>query len=164
VVRQAAPLSPPFVNRPACGGNPFRGTKIVMSGENVIWESRTGTWSRGFFDVTTESPEPIYDYSAFRWVSGGHPSRDDAMLAGPETDPSDTFVLPYRGNSVQSRQYDRMALELRDPVAALAYRQYTNNKVARRGHQPVVCGARTEDGTPCQNLVAVRGRKCRWHR
>jgi hypothetical protein len=135
-----------------------------MEGENVVWQSRNGTWNRGFFKRLPSDGAHEYDYSAFRWASTGHATQEEALTAGPETPNEDLFVMPYKGNSVQTKDFDRMALEFRDPVAALAYKRYANSRVARRGHQTMMCGAVTGDGSPCQNPVATRGRKCRWHR
>lgn len=137
--------------------------------ENVIWQSKNGTWSRGFFyhdnpDSHDSSDGSDYDFAKFVWVTTGHPTRQEASDAGPYTTPESSYVVNYKGNSQQVKIYDHMALELRDPVAALAYKQYSSNKAAKRGHQTTTCGAETQEGAPCKTLVSAAGRKCKWHR
>lgn len=89
--------------------------------ENVIWKTRDGTWSIGFYDFyyTGDSSDEDfdhewdveYDFGRFNWVSTGHPTQESAMNAwhgsnpgcheiveepSAETDALDALVKAFR--------------------------------------------------------------------
>lgn len=143
--------------------------------EFVLWESKGGSWNAGVFHVVDSDSPTCVDYSAFVSVSVGHSTKEEAerhlMMAHEKVSDSrntdsfeDVAILPYKGNSAASHKFDYMALQFRDPVAALANRHFMQGRDMRRGHQILRCLATTKDGSPCQNIVVVKGRRCHVHR
>ena len=89
--------------------------------ENIVWKSRDGTWSIGFYDyyyTGDTSDEDFdhewdveYDYSQFNWVSTGHPTEQAAHDSwdgcnpgssqitsepGPDTDRLDALAKAFK--------------------------------------------------------------------
>ena len=81
--------------------------------ENVIWESKDGSWGRGFFAVlwTGEDPEwdVEYDYDSFEWASIGHSSAEIAHSSWKGANPGGYWSLEYNDNIDECEKYDEMA-------------------------------------------------------
>lgn len=89
--------------------------------ENVIWKSRDGLWSIGFFDyydVNTDSEDwdhewdVEYVYSVFNFASVGHATMESAMKAWEGANPGCHDV--YEEPNETTDKYDRMAKEYLD--------------------------------------------------
>lgn len=92
--------------------------------ENVTWQSKNGSWNRGFYTVIEHgrfnfeddeddySPEwdVDYDYDSFEWVSTGHTTEDDAHRSWDGANPgSEAFVEYNKHNAKECAQLDLMA-------------------------------------------------------
>lgn len=71
--------------------------------ENVIWQSKDGTWSRAFYEFWTVN-EDSDDFDSewdveygdnFNWVSVGHPSEDAAERSWKGANPGGWTVVGY---------------------------------------------------------------------
>ena len=90
---------------------------MSLNRENVIWKSRNGTWSIGFFhcysvgDTSDPDYDPEwdveYDYDTFDWASTGHPTEDAAYKAWDGANPGGYTVLATPGD--ETDRYDKMA-------------------------------------------------------
>ena len=88
--------------------------------ENIIWPTRDGTWSIGFYDFTSESWKEDFDYewdveydfSKFNWVSTGHQSSEAAQNAWTGPNPGMHEEIPkYQGHAKECKALDKMAAE-----------------------------------------------------
>ncbi|MGI5526794.1 hypothetical protein ACQEVX_05005 [Streptomyces syringium] len=91
--------------------------------ENVTWQSKTGTWSIGFFDyvLTTEPDDEDHDpewdveyVDAFHWASTGHPTPDDALRAYTQrnANPGGTTLVRWSPmNTADITHYEKLAAE-----------------------------------------------------
>lgn len=83
--------------------------------ENVIWQSKDGTWSRGFYTVAWVDDEGDpewdveYDYGSFEWVSTGHPDVQAAHQAWNGANPGGYTMYPWEANSTACMELDEMA-------------------------------------------------------
>jgi hypothetical protein len=92
---------------------------MSVNRENVIWQSRDGTWNRGFYDFYHTShpgdedfdPEwdVEYDYSRFNWVSTGHSTQQEANDAWRGANPGCSEV--YSEPSAETDKLDALAKE-----------------------------------------------------
>lgn len=91
-----------------------------MHRENVVWQSRDGTWGIGFFDYyninqDSEDFDPEWDveyvYDCFSWASTGHATEDDAHAAWRGANPGCSEV--YKEPSVDTDKFDVMEKECR---------------------------------------------------
>ncbi|MFC7633280.1 hypothetical protein ACFQVB_37650 [Paraburkholderia humisilvae] len=84
---------------------------MSLNRENVVWPSRNGTWSRGFFDHyhTGDDPEwdVEYDYDTFTWCSTGHPTMEAACAAWRGPNPGG--ITSYETPNVETDRLDAMA-------------------------------------------------------
>lgn len=62
--------------------------------ENVLWQSRNGTWNLGFYECHEDGGEDSdpewdveYDFSRFDWVSTGHPTQKAARESWKGSNP-----------------------------------------------------------------------------
>ena len=89
--------------------------------ENVVWQSRDGSWNIGFFDVVWTGADPEwdveYDYKTFQWASIGHADDCEAEDAWKGSNPGMSVIMGYENNEEQCDAYDAMAQEyLAHPV------------------------------------------------
>jgi hypothetical protein len=94
--------------------------------ENIIWQSKDGTWNQGFFStvwVGSESdgydPEwdVEYDFTSFSWVTTGHKTFESVERAWQGANPGGGIVQDYTPEGDDDAlQYDRMARECRDKL------------------------------------------------
>ena len=111
--------------------------------ENVIWQSKNGSWNIGFFrsysspsqwDDEDFDPEwdVEYDYDEFFFASVGHPSEDSAWRAWKGANPGGSTVMRYsKENAEDIARYDRMALFHLHPEAAAAEVKKENARLKR---------------------------------
>lgn len=98
--------------------------------ENVVWQSKDGTWSIGFYEVIEgdvfdpdydDEWDVDYDFSKFWWASTGHATETAAMNSWHGANPGSHTVCPYRrGNTKDIAEYNEMVKCLRDPAYAAA--------------------------------------------
>lgn len=96
--------------------------------ENVIWQSKDGSWNRGYFhrismgsgnwddDGYDSEWDDEFDFSYFDYLSTGMRSEDAAWDFEPHGNPGSATVLPYAGNSKECKHYDLMAHWHRNPA------------------------------------------------
>ncbi len=88
--------------------------------ENTIWQSKDGTWNRGFFkripmgdgwsdeDYDSEWDDE-FDFSAFDYLRTGFPSEAAAFNWQPGANPGSHTTVPYAGNSKECKHLDQLA-------------------------------------------------------
>lgn len=89
--------------------------------ENVLWQSKDGTWNRAFYsfhDVEPEDPEDEWDYEwdveygdDFDWLSLGHASKDAAINAWDGSNPGGWDECEYAAHPAECDRYDAKAAE-----------------------------------------------------
>ena len=100
--------------------------------ENVIWQSKDGSWNRGYFHRISMASSPSawnddeygydsewddeFDFSYFDYLSTGMSSKDAAWDFEPQGNPGSANVIPYAGNSKHCKHYDLMAHWHRNPA------------------------------------------------
>jgi len=91
--------------------------------ENVIWQSKDGSWNRGFYHRISMGGSPNswndgdydsewddeFDESYFDYARTGFRSENDALLWEPSGNPGGASILPYRGNSKECKELDQLA-------------------------------------------------------
>lgn len=86
--------------------------------ENVTWESKDGSWNRGYYkriSYGTFSPnydsewDDDFDFTDFDYVKVGLSSENEALDYKPHGNPGGTNVIPYRGNSKECKDLDQLA-------------------------------------------------------
>lgn len=100
--------------------------------ENVVWQSKDGTWSRGVFDTTWVGSESDgydpewdveYDFSKFSWVSTGHATMDKAVASWDGVNLGGfASYESYEDNPKEHDEYDRMAAECKQRDRERGYR------------------------------------------
>ncbi len=96
--------------------------------ENVIWQSKDGTWNRGFYSfvyVNEDSEDFDYEWDVeygedFEWVSIGHATAERADASWTGSNPGGHTEIPYKGNSKECKRLDDLA---RDAIARRRARQ-----------------------------------------
>jgi hypothetical protein len=82
--------------------------------ENVIWKSKNGTWSRGFFEFYQTGDDHEWDveyiHSSFHWVSTGHASREEANKSWGGSNPGGYWI--HDKTDADTDRYDEMAEKL----------------------------------------------------
>lgn len=85
---------------------------------NVIWQSKDGSWSRGFFKRmpgNTTDPEYCEEWDAefsddeFDYLKTGIRTREAAEDWCPTANPGTFTLIPYRGNSKSCKELDQLA-------------------------------------------------------
>lgn len=96
--------------------------------ENVIWQSKDGSWNRGYFhrismgsgnwddDGYDSEWDDEFDHSNFDYLATGIRSEDAAWDFKPHGNPGSATILPYAGNSKECKHYDLMAHWHRNPA------------------------------------------------
>lgn len=100
--------------------------------ENVIWQSKDGSWNRGYFHRISNADSPSswndedygydsewddeFDFSSFDYLSTGMRSEETAWNFTPHGNPGTYTLLPYAGNSKECKHYDLMAHWHRNPA------------------------------------------------
>lgn len=91
--------------------------------ENVVWQSKDGSWSRGFFHRISRSDSPNswgdedydsewdddFDFDSFDHVRTGFPTAKAAQSWQPGANPGGCDEIPYAGNSKESKGLDQLA-------------------------------------------------------
>ncbi|MCU1137032.1 hypothetical protein [Stenotrophomonas maltophilia] len=97
--------------------------------ENVIWPSRDGTWSIGFYacyvrpDAEDHEWDVDYDFDRFEWVSTGHPTEDKASEAWDGANPGGSTIVREVG--LETDALDAMAAKfIADSRSAAGHRGY----------------------------------------
>jgi len=82
--------------------------------ENVIWESKDGTWNRGFYEAFSVGEDPEWDveynYQEFSWVTVGLLSEELAHQSWRGANPGGYELYHY---STKCDELDAMALRCR---------------------------------------------------
>lgn len=86
--------------------------------ENVTWESKDGSWNRGYYkrissdtfssDYDSEWDDD-FDFSDFDYVKVGLSSENEALDYQPYGNPGGNHIIPYRGNSKECKELDQLA-------------------------------------------------------
>lgn len=107
--------------------------------ENVIWQSRDGSWNRGFYTVHSSAgggddeyydPEwdVEYDYGSFEWVSTGHLTQEKAWDSWDGANPGGADMrVPGDGNDAED-------VELLDDLAYIHQQQEKARGEEMRGN------------------------------
>lgn len=90
--------------------------------ENVIWQSKDGSWNRGFYKRISMAPmgghydeeydsewDDDFDFGTFDYAKTGFPSETAAANWQPGANPGGFEVVPYRGNSKECKALDQLA-------------------------------------------------------
>lgn len=92
--------------------------------ENVTWQSRDGSWNRGFYTRLSREPnygsesdgedydsewDDDFDLNSFDTVRTGFRSATSAAEWMPYGNPGGTAVIYYRGNSKECKALDQLA-------------------------------------------------------
>jgi len=91
--------------------------------ENTIWQSKDGSWNRGFYHRISAAGSPgswndgdydsewddEFDESYFDYARTGFRSEHDALLWEPAGNPGSASILSYRGNSKECKELDQLA-------------------------------------------------------
>lgn len=94
--------------------------------ENVTWQSKDGSWNRGYFgrlapvligeDYDSEWDDE-FDQSYFDYVLTGFKTELAALEWTPRGNPGYTETIPYKGNSKLCKHYDELAYFYKHPEA-----------------------------------------------
>lgn len=98
--------------------------------ENVIWQSKDGSWNRGFFesyitgDPSDEDYDPEwdvdYDFGAFEWAATGLASPEAANRAWGGANPGGYTQYAYTDASAQQcDEYDAMVAAMTPVLTGL---------------------------------------------
>lgn len=98
--------------------------------ENIIWQSKDGSWNRGFYkaEATGDYSDPDfdpewdveYDSSKFEWVSTGHATQEAAYASWRGANPGGHWTLEYsRATAKECAALDEMVWRFRNPEAAI---------------------------------------------
>lgn len=110
--------------------------------ENVIWESKDGSWNRGYFErinaeSTKESPEEgaepsdEFDFSTFASVKTGFATEALAYAWMPFGNPRGAITYHYKGNSTICKDLDRMAFYFGNPESRARRERSVHNRLRR---------------------------------
>lgn len=111
--------------------------------ENVVWQSKDGTWSRGFNEVSSRPDDPDdewgveFDDSTFEWVSTGHATAEAAYASWDGVNPGGSSEIRHSQEPKETLRLDVMAAELEERENARArtrwgYRNYNGPSLANR--------------------------------
>lgn len=117
--------------------------------ENVIWQSKDGSWNRGYSKRISmaNSPsaweDPDYGYDAewddefdgseFDHLKTGMRTLEDAHDFTPSGNPGTHVEIPYKGNSRSCKELDLMAFHHSNPEAKAKHDRAIHNR-KRREH------------------------------
>lgn len=91
--------------------------------KNVIWQSKDGSWNRGFYHRISMGGFPSswkdgdydsewddeFDESSFDYARTGFRSEQDAFNWEPSGNPGGAYTIAYRGNSKECKELDQLA-------------------------------------------------------
>lgn len=102
---------------------------MSLNRENIIWQSKDGTWNRGFyaFEPTGDTSSPDWDEEwdvdytdEFNWVSTGHATKEAAWNSWHGANPGGHSLLEYSRNTAKEcAALDEKVWRFRNPQAAL---------------------------------------------
>lgn len=94
--------------------------------ENTIWESKDGSWNRGYFERISNpySSDSDYDsewdddfnFEAFDYVKTGFKTEAEALQYTPNGNPGSWSTLHYAGNSKKCKYLDQLAFFAKNPA------------------------------------------------
>lgn len=100
--------------------------------ENTIWQSKDGSWNRGYFKRISYFDHPgawndpdygydsewddDFDHSDFDCLMTGFKTEKDAEGYTPHGNPGSCFLIPYKGNSKECKELDQLAFFHKNPV------------------------------------------------
>lgn len=121
---------------------------MSVNRENVVWQSKDGSWNRGFFafEQVNEDSEDFdyewdveYDYGHFYWASTGHGTKAQAVNSWRGANPSSWDVSPYiDGNKEENNHYDLMAEWVKNPAAEAKFIKKENASKNKQHFQKLV--------------------------
>lgn len=91
---------------------------MSLNRENVIWQSRDGTWNIGFYEFFEvnegdENFDPEWDVEYedyFNWASTGHASEEAASAAWKGANPGGSMIVAWSDkNAVECESLDKLA-------------------------------------------------------
>lgn len=97
--------------------------------ENTIWQSKDGSWNRGYFKRISRSDSPNaweddsydsewdddFDFSGFDYLQTGFRTLTDAQRWEPHGNPGGWDEITYAGNSKECKHLDQLAHWHRHP-------------------------------------------------
>jgi len=103
--------------------------------ENVIWQSKDGSWNRGYYkrismastggyyDEEYDSEwDDDFDFTGFDYLQTGFRSENDADRYQPHGNPGGaTEVYPYKGNSKECKRLDQLAFFHKFPAEKVKF-------------------------------------------
>jgi hypothetical protein len=113
--------------------------------ENVIWQSRDGTWNRGFFDYVVTGPDDEwdveYDHQTFNWVATDLPSENAAREAWHGANPGGYQRVPWdEKNHAEIERYEKMAAAFKKPSRETPRRGKSRAQLDREIRQTLAKG------------------------
>ena len=117
--------------------------------ENVIWQSKDGSWNRGYFKRISSADhpsmwcDPDYGYDS-EWDDDFDPDEFDYLATDlrsleaahdftPAGNPGSSVEIPYKGNSKGCKALDKLAFFHRNPEAKAKNDRLVHNR-RRREH------------------------------
>lgn len=101
---------------------------MSVNRENVVWQSKDGSWNIGFYayeEINPDSPDfdyewdVEYDFSRFFWASTGHRSMEDAIRSWGGANPGGHTEVAYsRKTAKQCTKLDEMVWAMTHPEEA----------------------------------------------
>lgn len=102
----------------------YQGDSVSFNWENVIWQSKDGSWNRAYFqNALAIGSDESYDeakwnsnfsFDEFAVVRTGFRTREQAYQWEPYGDPGTTQVFWYHGNRFICEVFDSMGYHFRD--------------------------------------------------
>lgn len=95
--------------------------------ENVIWQSKDGSWNRGFYerismgssrwdDENYDSEwDDDFNFESFDYLKTGFRSEEDAANWKPTGNPGSFSLMAYAGNSKECKALDQLAYWVKHP-------------------------------------------------
>lgn len=85
--------------------------------ENVTWQSKNGTWNRGFwsyYSVNEDDPNWDYEWDVeyedyFNWVSTGHATQEGAYQSWDGANPGGSHIYRYEDFPEECDKFDELA-------------------------------------------------------
>lgn len=113
--------------------------------ENTIWQSRDGSWNRGYFErinvsdsIENKEGKPYdpewddeFNFSKFADVKTGFPNESAAAAWTPYGNPRGAIIYHYAGNSMICKDLDKMAHYFINPEARAKREKSVHNRLRR---------------------------------
>lgn len=131
--------------------------------ENITWQSKSGLWSRAFYDFYevgdrhSEDHDPEWDVeytNDFNWVSTGHATEQRAFDSWKGANPGGTSILAYSpANAADCDALDERAWRFLNPVEA----KRKDTRVSRAAAKALFASRTVGEGTSVVVLFLASG-------